>query len=192
MGWSLKLFDVGGTAVRIHPTFFLLLAWVAAIYWLQGGAEAAFEGILYITTLFACVVLHEFGHILAARRYGIRTPYVTLLPIGGVASMERMPETPSQEIVVALAGPVVNLAIAIMLFLVLGARFDLSQLAQLEQAQSTLLGRVAAANVALFVFNLSPAFPMDGGRVLRQAYGEHRTVWAMSSEVTASDRPDLR
>jgi Zn-dependent protease/CBS domain-containing protein len=167
MGWSLKLFDVGGTAVRIHPTFFLLLAWVAAIYWLQGGAEAAFEGILYITTLFACVVLHEFGHILAARRYGIRTPYVTLLPIGGVASMERMPETPSQEIVVALAGPVVNLAIAIMLFLVLGARFDLSQLVQLEQAQSTLLGRVAAANVALFVFNLIPAFPMDGGRVLR-------------------------
>src|SRR4030095_14810680 len=105
--------------------------------------------------------------IFAARRYGIRTPDVTLLPIGGVASLERMPEKPGQEIVVALAGPAVNVVIALILMLVLGARFDLSQMAQLEQAQSTLTGRVAAANVALLLFNLIPAFPMDGGRVLR-------------------------
>jgi Zn-dependent protease/CBS domain-containing protein len=167
MGWSFKLFDVAGTAVRIHATFFLLLAWIAAIYWVQGGPAAAINGVIFITILFVCVVLHEFGHILAARHYGIRTPDVTLLPIGGVASMERMPEKPSQEIVVALAGPAVNLVIAAVLMLVLQARFDLSQLAQLEQAQSTLLGRIAAANVALFAFNLIPAFPMDGGRVLR-------------------------
>jgi Zn-dependent protease/CBS domain-containing protein len=167
MGWSFKLFNVAGTAVRIHATFFLLLAWIAAIYWVQGGPTAAINGVIFITILFLCVVLHEFGHILAARRYGIRTPDVTLLPIGGVASMERMPEKPSQEIVVALAGPAVNLVIAAVLMLVLQARFDLWQLAQLEQAQSTLLGRIAAANVALFAFNLIPAFPMDGGRVLR-------------------------
>jgi Zn-dependent protease len=167
MGWSFKLFDVAGTAVRIHPTFFLLLAWIAAIYWVQGGPAAAINGVIFITILFVCVVLHEFGHILAARHYGIRTPDVTLLPIGGVASVERMPEKPSQEIVVALAGPAVNLVIAAVLVLVLQARFDLSQLAQLEQAQSTLLGRIVAANVALFAFNLIPAFPMDGGRVLR-------------------------
>ena len=92
---------------------------------------------------------------------------MTLLPIGGVASLERMPEKPSQEIVVALAGPAVNLVIAFVLMVVLRARFDLSQMAQLEQAQSTLIGRVAAANVALLLFNLIPAFPMDGGRVLR-------------------------
>jgi Zn-dependent protease/CBS domain-containing protein len=113
------------------------------------------------------VVLHEFGHVFAARRYGIATSDVTLLPIGGVASLERMPEKPAQEIVVALAGPAVNVVIALVLIFLLGAQFDLSQMAQLEQAQTTLIGRIAAANVMLCVFNLIPAFPMDGGRVLR-------------------------
>lgn len=167
MGWSFRLFDVGGTAVRVHVTFFLLLAWIAAIHWSRGGAAEAIDGVVFIVALFACVVLHEFGHIVAARRYGIRTSDVTLLPIGGVASLERMPEKPSQEIVVALAGPAVNVVIALVLMFVLGARFDLSQMAQLEQAQSTLTGRIAAANLMLFAFNLIPAFPMDGGRVLR-------------------------
>src|SRR5215510_13016527 len=167
MGWSIKLFDVGPTAVRIHMTFFLLLAWIGAIHWARGGAPQAIDGVIFIVLLFVSVVLHEFGHVLAARHYGINTPEITLLPIGGVASLERMPEKPSQEIVVALAGPLVTLIIVVVLTLVLGARFDLTQMAQLEQAQSTMLGRVAAANVALVLFNLIPAFPMDGGRVLR-------------------------
>jgi Zn-dependent protease len=167
MGWSIRLFNVGGTAVRIHLTFFLLLAWIGAIHWTRGGPAEAIDGVVFIALLFLCVVLHEFGHVFAARRYGIGTSDVTLLPIGGVASLERMPEKPSQEIVVALAGPAVNLVIAFVLIVLLGARFDLSQMAQLEQAQSTLIGRVAAANIALLVFNLIPAFPMDGGRVLR-------------------------
>ena len=167
MAWSFKLFSVAGTAVRIHLTFFLLLAWIAAIHYTSGGTAAAVDGVLFIVLLFVCVVLHEFGHVFAARRYGIRTSDVTLLPIGGLASLERMPEKPSQEIVVALAGPAVNLVIALVLVLVLGARFDLSQMTQLQEATSTLMGRLAAANVALFVFNLIPAFPMDGGRVLR-------------------------
>lgn len=167
MGWSFRLFDVAGTAVRIHFTFFLLLAWLGAAHWIRGGAAEAIDGVLFIVILFVCVLLHEFGHVFAARRYGIKTPDVTLLPIGGVASLERIPEKPSQEIVVALAGPAVNLVIALALIVVLGARFDLSQMAQLEQAQSTLTGRVAAANVVLLLFNLIPAFPMDGGRVLR-------------------------
>ena len=113
MDWSFKLFDVAGTAVRVHFTFFLLLAWIGAAHWARGGPAEAIDGIVFILLLFACVVLHEFGHIFAARRYGIRTPDVTLLPIGGVASLERMPEKPSQEIVVALAGPAVNLVIAL-------------------------------------------------------------------------------
>jgi Zn-dependent protease/CBS domain-containing protein len=167
MDWSFKLFDVAGTAVRVHFTFFLLLAWIGAAHWTRGGPAEAIDGIIFILLLFACVLLHEFGHIFAARRYGIRTPDVTLLPIGGVASLERMPEKPSQEIIVALAGPAVNLVIAVLLMVVLGARFDFTQMAQLEQAQTSLIGRVAAANVALLVFNLIPAFPMDGGRVLR-------------------------
>jgi Zn-dependent protease len=167
MGWSIRLFNVGGTAVRIHLTFFLLLAWIGVVHWTRGGPAEAIDGVLFIALLFLCVVLHEFGHVFAARRYGIKTSDVTLLPIGGVASLERMPEKPSQEIVVALAGPAVNLVIALVLVGLLGARFDLSQMAQLEQAQSTLAGRVAAANIALLLFNLIPAFPMDGGRVLR-------------------------
>jgi Zn-dependent protease/CBS domain-containing protein len=167
MGWSIRLFSVAGTAVRIHLTFFLLLAWIAAIHWSRGGLEAAIDGVVFIALLFLCVVLHEFGHVFAARGYGIRTSDVTLLPIGGVASLERMPEKPSQEIVVALAGPAVNLVIAVALALGLGASFDLGQMAQLEEARSSMVGRVAAANVALCVFNLIPAFPMDGGRVLR-------------------------
>jgi Zn-dependent protease/CBS domain-containing protein len=167
MAWSFKLFSVSGTAVRIHLTFFLLLAWIAAIQYRSGGAAAAVDGVLFIVLLFVCVVLHEFGHVFAARRYGIGTSDVTLLPIGGLASLERMPEKPSQEIFVALAGPAVNLVIALVLVSVLGARFDLTQMTQLQEATTTLVGRVAAANVSLFVFNLIPAFPMDGGRVLR-------------------------
>jgi Zn-dependent protease/CBS domain-containing protein len=167
MGWSIRLFDVAGTAVRIHLTFILLLAWIAAIHYNRGGTAAAFDGVLFIVLLFLCVVLHEFGHVFAARRYGIGTSDVTLLPIGGVASLERMPEKPSQEIVVALAGPAVNVVIALVLVGLLGARIDLSQMTQLQEATSTLMGRVAAANVALVIFNLIPAFPMDGGRVLR-------------------------
>ena len=126
MGWSIKLFDVGSTAVRIHMTFFLLLVWIGAIHWARGGAGEALDGIIFIVLLFASVVLHEFGHVLAARRYGINTPEITLLPIGGVASLERMPEKPGQEIVVALAGPLVTLLIVVVLMVVLGARFGSS------------------------------------------------------------------
>jgi Zn-dependent protease len=164
---SLKLFTVAGTTVRVHPTFFLLLAWIAALHWLSGGPEEAVRGVIFIVILFACVVLHEFGHIFAARRYGIRTPDVTLLPIGGVASLERMPEKPAQEIVVALAGPAVNLVIAIVLVGLFGASLSPEHMAQLEVNSPSLIDRVAAANVVLLVFNLIPAFPMDGGRVLR-------------------------
>jgi Zn-dependent protease len=164
---SLKLFTVAGTVVRVHPTFFLLLAWIAALHWLSGGPEEAVRGVVFILILFACVVLHEFGHIFAARRFGIRTPDVTLLPIGGVASLERMPEKPAQEIAVALAGPAVNLVIAAVLIGLFGATLSPEQMAQLELNSPRLVDRVAAANIVLCVFNLIPAFPMDGGRVLR-------------------------
>ncbi len=166
MGWSVRLFTWGGTAVRMHYTFLLLIAWIAAVQWSRGGVHAALAGVGFILVLFACVVLHEFGHIWAARRYGIRTPTVTLLPIGGVAALERMPEKPSQEIVVALAGPAVNLVIALVLMTALGLRFSLEHIS-LGAVQSSFLAQVAIANLVLFVFNLIPAFPMDGGRVLR-------------------------
>jgi Zn-dependent protease len=164
MSWSIKLFTVGGTAVRMHLTFLLLVAWIAVIEWRHGTPRDAARGVLFILVLFACVVLHEFGHIWAARRYGIRTPDVTLLPIGGIASMERMPEKPGQEIAVSLAGPAVNAVIAFVILVFL--RLDASPLS-FGAIQGSFLAQIAAANLVLLVFNLIPAFPMDGGRVLR-------------------------
>jgi len=163
MSWSIKLFTVGGTAVRVHLTFLLLVAWIAIMEWRQGTPQDAARGVLFILVLFTCVVLHEFGHILAARRYGIRTPDVTLLPIGGVASLERMPEKPSQEIIVSLAGPAVNAVIAFVIF---ALQLDTSVLS-VGAIQGSFLAQIAVANLVLLVFNLIPAFPMDGGRILR-------------------------
>ena len=113
------------------------------------------------------MVAHEFGHALAARRYGIRTPDITLLPIGGLARLERMPEKPGQEIVVALAGPAVNVVIAAVLILIMNTRFDIEALQRLDNPALDFMVRLASVNIFLVLFNLIPAFPMDGGRVLR-------------------------
>src|SRR5208283_561593 len=121
MPWSITVGRFGGTAVKIHITFILFLAWIAGSAWAREGLSAALDSTVFILLLFLCVVLHEFGHILAARRYGIKAPVVTLLPIGGVASMQRLPSDPLEELVVALAGPAVNLVIALMLILVMGS-----------------------------------------------------------------------
>src|SRR3954469_21552947 len=167
MLWSIPIARIAGTVVRVHVTFLLFLVWIAGTHWRLGGQAAALDGVLFIVLLFACVVAHEFGHIFAARRYGIRTPEVTLWPIGGVASLERLPDKPSEELVVALAGPAVNVAIAAALMLVMGTGPDDAALRAFESPRAGLVPRLAAANIFLVVFNLIPAFPMDGGRVLR-------------------------
>jgi Zn-dependent protease/CBS domain-containing protein len=167
MLWSIPIATIAGTVVRIHVTFLIFLVWIGAAQWRVGGADAAVEGVVFIVLIFACVLAHEFGHIFAARRYGIGTPEVTLWPIGGVASLERIPEKPSEELVVALAGPAVNVVIAAVLLLFLGLSLDGAAMTELENPRASLLARVAAANIFLVVFNLIPAFPMDGGRVLR-------------------------
>jgi len=169
MAWSFSIGRIFGSDLRVHVTFFLLLAWIGAAAYAEGGWGAAAGSVLFIITIFACVVLHEFGHALAARRYGIRTPDVTLLPIGGLARLERMPENPREEIVVALAGPAVNVVIWLVLSLLLGARASMSGLENLADPNESFLGRVATVNLALVLFNMVPAFPMDGGRVLRAA-----------------------
>jgi Zn-dependent protease/predicted transcriptional regulator len=166
MSWSLTIGRFGATTVRVHLTFFLLLAWIGVSAWQKGGIPAARDSVLFIALIFTCVVLHEFGHILMARRFGIETPEVILLPIGGVALMPRMPQKPSQELAVAIAGPMVNIAIAFLLFLVLGT-IQPDDLARIDDPRVSLLARLAVANVFLVVFNMIPAFPMDGGRVLR-------------------------
>jgi Zn-dependent protease/predicted transcriptional regulator len=163
--WSITVGRFGGTAVKIHITFILFLAWIAFSGWARGGPSAALDSTLFIVLLFGCVVLHEFGHILAARRYGIEATEVTLLPIGGVASLQRLPTDPRQELVVALAGPAVNLVIGVALIAALGSLHS-RDLTDIDDPHLSLAGRLAAANLFLVVFNLIPAFPMDGGRVL--------------------------
>src|SRR5437763_8520064 len=101
MSWSLPIVRIAGIQLRIHVTFLLLIGWLAFGYYSQGGSAAAIAGILVILLLFACVVLHEFGHAFAAKAFGINTPDITLLPIGGVARLERMPEEPIQELIIA-------------------------------------------------------------------------------------------
>ena len=167
MGWSFPIGTVKGTVIRIHLTFLLFLVWIGVSHYAQGGQRAAVEGLLFITLLFACVLLHEFGHVFAARRYGVQTPDITLLPIGGVARLERIPEKPAEELVVALAGPAVNVAIAALLFLVLGGLPSMEDGMQVQNSGVGMLERLAWVNISLVLFNLVPAFPMDGGRVLR-------------------------
>lgn len=168
MSWSWRIGRIAGIDVFIHFTFFLLLAWIAYSYYAVRGSMAdALGGVVFILALFGVVVLHELGHALAARRYGIATRDITLLPIGGLARLERMPEEPAQELVVALAGPAVNVAIAAAIYVgtVLGA--ELAPVTDVTRVGGAFLSQMFWVNVALVVFNLLPAFPMDGGRVLR-------------------------
>ena len=167
MQWSFRVGRIGGTDVKIHITFLLLVAWYAWSAYGEGGGRAALISVVFLLGLFGCVLLHEFGHILMARRFGVRTPDVLLLPIGGLARLERMPEEPRQELLIAIAGPAVTLGIALGLFGLLrlfGAPLESDQLAP---GQPGLLQKIMWVNVALLLFNLLPVFPMDGGRVLR-------------------------
>ena len=166
MRWSLTIGRFGGTAVKIHVTFLLLLAWIAFSGWQQGGPAAALDSLIFIILIFLCVVLHEFGHILVARRYGVEAPEVTLLPIGGVANLQALPENPAQEFAIAIAGPAVNFVIAAALLLIVG-EFNSADLQRLDDPSVSLVARLADGNLFLALFNLIPAFPMDGGRVLR-------------------------
>ena len=186
MGWSISLGRIAGTEVRVHLTFFLLVAWFAFSAGSRGGQAAAIDAVVFILAVFACVVAHEYGHVLMARRFGIGTRDITLLPIGGVASIERMPEKPREELLIALAGPAVNVVIALLLFTVFGARLDPERaVAAVEDQKIDLVTRLAVANVMLVVFNMIPAFPMDGGRVLR-ALLSYRLDRARVTRIAAS------
>jgi Zn-dependent protease len=168
MPWSWKLVRIAGIDVYVHATFFMVVAWIALIHWNQSQSlTAVIEGVGFILALFACVVAHEFGHALTAARYGIRTRDITLLPIGGLARLERIPDVPVQELWVALAGPAVNVVIAMLLFGWLQASGAWQAVEGLGVTTGAFAERVMVANVFLAVFNLLPAFPMDGGRALR-------------------------
>src|SRR5579863_8141240 len=129
MGWSLNIGSVAGTAVRIHVTFLLFLAWIFGVSYISGGPQQAWNGLEFLLLLFLCVLAHEFGHIFTARAFGVATPDVILLPIGGVARLERIPEKPSEEFLIAIAGPAVNVVIALVLMVGMRAHLDAQTLA---------------------------------------------------------------
>jgi Zn-dependent protease/CBS domain-containing protein len=167
MSWSVNIGSIAGTAIRIHITFLLLLVWIFAAGWAAGGIANAVSSLVFVLLLFTCVVAHEFGHIFTARAFGVATPDVTLLPIGGVARLERIPEKPSEEFLVAVAGPLVNVAIALVLMAVTSTHLSLTHFAAMESTSVSMIDRLAEVNLFLAIFNMIPAFPMDGGRVLR-------------------------
>jgi len=195
MSWSIKLGTIKGIEIRVHVTFFLILIWAAAEGLSQsgGGWGRAIFGVLSTCLLFVCVVLHELGHSLVAIHFGGRVRNIILLPIGGVAQMESLPDKPIHELLVAIAGPAVNFVIATVLMLIalpmIRAEIPTGLLVTLSSPRAwyvliafvvrllfrlldgidwrALVLYLLGANASLGIFNLLPAFPMDGGRVLR-------------------------
>jgi Zn-dependent protease/predicted transcriptional regulator len=165
VNWSIRIGTIAGIRLELHVTFLLFVGWVAISQGFSSGDPGrAVASVVLLLLIFTCVVLHELGHALAARRYGIRTRDIVLLPIGGIARLERMPERPGQEVVVAIAGPLVNVAIGTVIAALL---YALQQPLALQGVGGGLLQSLLAINVLMVLFNLIPAFPMDGGRVLR-------------------------
>ena len=172
MKWSLNLGRIAGIKIYIHWTFLILLLWIVFSQMQQGKSwEQTLAAALFMVLIFGCVILHELGHALMARRYKIPTRDITLLPIGGLARLERIPEDPKQELWVALAGPAVNIVLAAILGLAIfmwnPQMLDLQAVDWQSLSLQSFVINLLLVNLVLAVFNLIPAFPMDGGRVLR-------------------------
>ena len=187
MKWSLKLGSVAGIGVYLHWTFVLLIGWIFLAH-LGAGETAgqALAGVGFILALFGCVVLHEFGHALTAKRYGVLTRDITLLPIGGVARLERIPEKPMQEFWVAIAGPAVNAVIAATIYAVLLLQGRTHELMEVHGMSGGFLPQLMWVNLFIGSFNLLPAFPMDGGRILRALLASrmgHRRATAIAANI---------
>jgi Zn-dependent protease/CBS domain-containing protein len=186
MKWSWKIAQVSGIPIYLHVTFVLLIVFIAVSTWLvDRSLPAVIEGVAFPLALFASVLLHELGHALTARKFDIRTRDITLLPIGGVARLERMPDKPVQELWVALAGPAVNVVIAAVLFLALLATGGLGNLTSFSLTGGSFLQRLMMVNISLVLFNLIPAFPMDGGRVAR-ALLAMRMEYTRATQIAAT------
>jgi Zn-dependent protease/CBS domain-containing protein len=175
MKWSLRIARVSGIDIKVHASFLLVVVYFAAMFGSPHGLLGAAFGTAVVLTLFACVVLHELGHSLVAQRFGVSVREIILLPIGGLARLGREPSRPFDELVIAVAGPLVNVVIAVALMGVAIALYGPSMLFSRQFFDSALgppsftglLSSLLWANVALAVFNMIPALPMDGGRVFR-------------------------
>jgi Zn-dependent protease/CBS domain-containing protein len=185
MLWSIDIGSIAGTKVRVHITFILFLIYIWGANYVTGGSGAAWTGTIFMLLLFLCVLLHEFGHVFAARAFGINTPDVTLLPIGGVARLERIPEEPGKEFLIAIAGPLVNVVIALLLMGLSGAEVSGRSLAAVDRGAVPMADRLASVNLFLAAFNLIPAFPMDGGRILRSLLAI-RLGFTRATEIAAT------
>ena len=166
LGWSINLFRIFGIQLAVHVSFGLLLAYYGWRGWQQAGWLGMAWSVALIVMFFGCVVLHELGHSLTARRHGVRVPRILLLPIGGMAEMERIPRRPAAELLITIAGPAVNFAIAAVLLPFLW-RPLLGLAVVPEYSFLDLLTQLWWGNLIMGVFNLLPVFPMDGGRILR-------------------------
>jgi len=195
MSWSIKLFRIKGIDIRVHLTFVLILIWAASRWGvtMRGGTIGALYGILVILLLFVCVTIHELAHSLNAMRFGIKVRNITLLPIGGISQMEEIPRKPSEELRMSLAGPLSNFIIAAILLLLsiplnFPAEVSAGRMSQVFSSVSWegLLAYLITANIMLGVFNLLPAFPMDGGRVLRSLLAmrmDHAKATAIAAQA---------
>lgn len=168
MSWSWRIGSIAGIGIFVHVTFLILVPFILMSEYSDGGTlQDALKSMALVAAIFGCIVLHELGHALTARQFGINTRDITLLPIGGVARLERMPEDPWQEFLVAIAGPAVNVAIAMILAIVLLVTGSLTMAWNVNFIGAPFLLQLLTVNLFLVLFNLIPAFPMDGGRVLR-------------------------
>ena len=166
--WSWTIGRIAGIDIQVHATFLLLLAWIGyAQYQAVGTGAAALSGIVFTLAVFASVVLHELGHALTAAHFGVKTRAIVLWPLGGVAQLEQIPDEPREEFLIAAAGPAVTVVIALLLFVILRLAGVPLDPRNVMGSGGSFLERLLWINVVLAVFNLLPAFPMDGGRILR-------------------------
>lgn len=188
MRWSWRIGRLAGIGIYVHVTFLLIVLWIAIPEYALGLSAVA-GALIYLVALFAIVVLHELGHALMARRFGVRTRDIILLPIGGVARLERMPRNPRQELLVALAGPAVNVGLAILLYAMvrLTGQPPAAELYAFDVISSVrgFLYQLVFVNIMLALFNLLPAFPMDGGRVLRALLAMRMSSYARATGIAA-------
>lgn len=185
MSWSWKLGRVAGIPIFVHWTFLILILYLLGNEFSRGhDLPRALAGVGFVLALFGCVVLHELGHAIMAQRFGVQTTDITLLPIGGVARLQRIPERPGQELLIALAGPAVNVVIVTLLY-GLGVRLP-TEVGSADAFDAIgFWPKMMLVNGMLFAFNMLPAFPMDGGRVLRAGLAL-RMPYAAATRLAAS------
>jgi Zn-dependent protease len=172
MGWSFRIARIAGISIDVHFTFIFIVLLGAYQWGRQYGTSGAIFGAILILLLFVCVTLHELGHAFAALRFKIPVRQIVLLPLGGVALLEDSPEKPIQELIIAAAGPLVNVIIAIVLWFVSGSSLQMLDGRNLlpmngDLGVNSMITWLIQANISLVIFNLLPAFPLDGGRIFR-------------------------